>query len=109
MAIKDKADVTDEVETEVLKGVAASTPTFPCPKCKSTSKEDHEKGMRVCFNKACRHRFAQKDVQPVLVAAPGPVNPCPKCGQETKEHHTPPGARICSSRSCRHLQLPPAG
>lgn len=35
----------------------------------------------------------------------GPRHPCVKCGKETKEHHTPPGSRICSSKTCRQIYL----
>lgn len=45
-------------------------------------------------------------VEAKLAHAAPARHPCPKCGKETLEHRGPPGTRICSAATCRHVIEP---
>jgi len=52
------------------------------------------------------HMSTVDGVQAGLAQAAPPAFPCPKCGRETLEHQGPPGTRICSAATCRHVIEP---
>lgn len=78
-----------------------------CPVCGSVSKEHHDRGSRICFNKECRHVFSgathdEAAAIDELVKGPTMQFQCPVCGKASKQHHQI-DERICSSKSCRHV------